>query len=215
MVWNRQKLFLIGTGVILALLLAFLFGVAFGTAWETQEFKTLILPILSTIGSWLAGIGALGAVIVALWLAEEQRQREKESLNLDFSLAIVPGIDNPVLCVTAVAVGNRPSNIHSISFVSPGAGTQMLVVHFLRGSATIPKVLGYGEKATFLFTEGFEKDIASYLKTYAQGKADKLELVVSTTTENFRLIPDKAMKENFEKLAKDAADAPSRQHPSG
>jgi|SRR5690554_333298 len=215
MTWKSQKLSLIGVGIALLCFLTFLVGIAFGASSDLNDFKSVVLPILSTVGNWVAGTGALGAVVVALWLAEKQRQREKEFLNLDFSFVITPTVNKPILAISAVSVGNRPSNINSIALLSPGAGSLMFLANFLPGSSALPKVLGYGEKATFLLEEGFERHIASYLKTYANGSAEKLELKVSTTTENFVLRPDKGIRRELERLVELVDDAPKRQPVQG
>ncbi|WP_136254282.1 hypothetical protein [Onishia niordana] len=215
MPWKGQKLLLIGIAIVLLCAMAFLFGVAFGASSDLNAFKDTILPVLSTVGTWVSGIGALGAVLVALWLAEKQRQRDKESLNIDFDFVIFPWVMNPVLAISAVSVGNRPSNIHSISIYSENAEARMALVRFMEGSAALPTMIGYGEKVAYFCETGFDRHIAAYLKRHADGSAKGLSLTVSTTTENFNFVPSNALKKHFEQLVPEVDAAPSREDENG
>lgn len=215
MSWEKEKLILTTLGIILLCLMLFLLGVAFGTSTNSVEFEKTILPVLSAVGSWVSGVGALGAVLVALWIAEKQRRNEKEELKLAFDFVVTPGQSNAVLMVSAVSVGKRPSEINSIVIYSQGATAQMYITRFLHGSSPIPINLGYGKKAAWLCEEGFEHHIGSYLKSYCNSKASHLKICVSTTTENFIFIPSKEMKKTLESFAKEADPAPERMHENG
>ena len=197
-------------GVLLLCLMLFLLGVAFGTSTSNAEFKGSILPVLSVVGSWVSGIGALGAVLVALWISEKQRRSDKEHLELAFDFVVTQPYKNAVLMISAVSVGKRPSEINSIVIYSQGATAQMYIARFLPGSSAIPINLGYGKKAAWLCEEGFEHNIGSYLKTYCNSKASQLKICVSTTTVNFTLTPSEEMKKTLETFAKEAEPAPER-----
>jgi hypothetical protein len=215
MSWEKEKLFLTTLGILLLCLMLFLLGVAFGTSTSNAEFKETILPVLSAVGSWVSGVGALGAVLVALWIAEKQRINDKESLKLAFDFVVTPEQSNAVLMISAVSVGKRPSEINSILIYSQGATTQMYITSYLHGSSQIPINLGYGKKAQWLCKEKFEHQIGSYLKTYCNSKASHLEICVSTTTENFIFIPSKEMKKTLESFAKETNPAPERMQENG
>jgi hypothetical protein len=210
MSWEKEKLVLTALGVLLLCLMLFLLGVAFGTSTSNAEFKESILPVLSVVGSWVSGIGALGAVLVALWISEKQKRSDKEHLELGFDFVVTQPYTNAVLMVSAVSTGKRPSEINSIAIYSQGATAQMYIARLLPGSSAIPINLGYGKKATWLCEEGFEHHIGSYLKTYCNSKASQLKICVSTTTENFTITPSKEMKKTLESFAKEAKPAPKR-----
>lgn len=208
MSWEKEKLILTALGILLLCLMLFLLGVAVGTSTNSTEFKETILPVLSVVGAWVSGVGALGAVLVALWIAEKQRRNDKEKLEIAFDFVVTPEQTNAVLMISAVSVGKRPSEINSIVFFSQDATTQMYITRFLRGSSRIPTNLGYGKKAIWLCEEGFEHHIASYLKNYCNSNATNLKICISTTTENFIFNPSSAMKKTLEGYAEEVAPMP-------
>lgn len=202
MKWEKQKVILSISGVVLLSLMIFLIGVAFGVSTSGTEFKEMILPVLDVVGSWVSGVGALGAVVVALWLAEVQRKSDKEDLKVSLNFVLVPGVSNPVLMISAVSVGKRPSEVNSIVIYDENASSQMLVIRFLPGSSEIPINIGYGKKASWLCEEGFERHIGSYLKNYCNGTANNMKICISTTTENFIHSPSTEMKKTLESYSK-------------
>lgn len=208
MSWKNEKVILIVLGLILLNAMCFLLGTALGVSIDHGNFTETLLPVLSVIGSWVSGIGALGAVTVALWIAEKQRRSEKEDLELNFGFVLVPGVREAVLMISAVSVGKRPSEINSVSIYGKDATAIMLVARFLNGGSQLPTNLGYGKKATFLCEEGLEIKIGEYLNRCCEGTSKDLKVCVSTTTENFVLIPDKGMKSALDSFAKKSGRAP-------
>lgn len=202
-------------GIILLGMMLFLLGTAFGASTNSSDFKEMLLPVLSVIGSWVSGVGALGAVLVALFIAEKQRRSEKENLKIEFNFVIVPFATEAVLMISAVSVGKQPSEISSVVIYGQGATASMYVSRLLNGSSPIPVNLGYGKKAIFLCEEGFEHHIGSYLNTYCGGKASNLKVCVSTTTENFIFVPDAKMKSALESFAEKSGLAPRRMQTNG
>lgn len=150
MSWERQKFVLLSVSILLLTMLVFLFGVAYGVSSERKQFLDTFIPVFSTVGSWVSGIGALGAIFVALWLAEQQAKKDREHLNLGFNCVLTSVYKDGLLCIEAVSVGQRPSHISSL-FLSGGKGCthQMELVNFSQGSSALPTKLGYGEKAHY------------------------------------------------------------------
>ncbi|MDP9504575.1 hypothetical protein Q7O60_16380 [Pseudomonas protegens] len=215
MAWEKEKFFLAVVGVFLFGMMLFLLGTAFGASTNSGDFKEMLLPVLSVIGSWVSGVGALGAVLVALWIAEKQKRNDKENLKIEFGFVIVPFASEAVLMVSVVAVGKQPSEINSIVIYGEGTTVSMYVSRLLNGSSPIPVNLGYGKKAMFFCEEGFEYHIGSYLNTYCGGKAKNLKICISTTTENFILVPDIKMKSTLESFAEKSGLAPERMQENG
>lgn len=208
MSWEKEKNILLSIAVLLFGVMCFVFGVAFGVSSDSTAFANTILPVLSTVGAWISGIGALGAVTVALWLAEKQRRSEKEHLKIDFGFVIVPNVTGAVLMVSAVSEGKRPSEINSVAIYGKKAKAIMHVARFLPGSSQLPVNLGYGKKATFLCEEGFEYHVGEYINTYCDGSSRDLEVCVSTTTENFIFTPDELMKRALDSSAAKSGKSP-------
>lgn len=201
MSWGYEKNILKILGVLLFGGMCFIFGVALGTSVSSEVFYRTILPVLSAVGAWISGIGSLGAVAVALWLAEKQRRSEKEFLSIDCAFVFVPGVTEAVLMISAVSKGKMPSEINSVSIYGKSAGKIMTITRFLPGSSPLPINLGYGKRAAFLCEEGFEYHIGEYLNKYCSGKSNELEICISTTTENFRFMPNAAMRSALESFA--------------
>jgi ABC-type multidrug transport system permease subunit len=58
--------------------LAFLLGLSFGLGNNQAKFISETVPVLSMLGGWVSGIGALAAVLTTLWLADKQRREDVE-----------------------------------------------------------------------------------------------------------------------------------------
>lgn len=203
MSWDRQKFVLLFTGVLLLLILVFLLGVAYGVSSGRNQFINTLIPVFSAVGSWVSGIGALGAVFVALWLAEQQDKKNREHLNLDFNCVLTSLHEDGLLCIEAVSAGQKPSNISSI-YLSGGKGCTKKIawVEFAQGSTALPSKLGHGEKAYYFLLPGSEKQIGEYIKNHCNGRAKELNILVNTTTEVFALKPNKEMQAMLESHAK-------------
>ncbi|MBU1308522.1 MAG: hypothetical protein KKE30_03185 [Gammaproteobacteria bacterium] len=201
MSWKKEKAILLSMGALLFGLMCFILGIAFGASSDQTEFSGTILPVLSVVGTWVSGLGSLGAVIVALWLAEKQRRAESELLELDLGFFIIPFASEAVLMISAVSKGKRPSEINSVSIYGKTANAKMYLVNFLPCGSQLPVNIGYGKKASFFCEVGFEYQIGEYISTNCNGSAKELELCVSTTTKNFIYSPDASMKKTLEAFA--------------
>lgn len=107
---------------------------------------------LSIIGSWLAGIGSLCAVVVALWLA---RRSEKIDLliNADERLMIGEGqVEHPrYLWIKIVNRGNRNVIINSIGWRLGGKNKKYCIQLVNNAySSSLPIELPFGHEATYL-----------------------------------------------------------------
>lgn len=200
--WEKQKYILIATVAILLMMLAFLLGAAYGVSSDQKQFIETFIPVFSTIGSWVSGIGALGAVFVSLWLSEKQNQKDREKLNLSFRSVITTFHPEALLCIEAVSVGTRPSNISSLVLANKEASHLMALINFAHGSTNLPSKLGYGEKAYYFLLPGAEMQIGKYIKEYCSGSANNVRIYVNTTTEVFTIKIEKEMQKMLESHAK-------------
>lgn len=111
------------------------------------------LQILNTIGTWLAGIGALSAVIVSLYLA---RRDSKVRLRVcaGHRVLVTPGQKGtPEYCSMRVTnVGFRPATITGIGwkvgFFRKKYGIQTVYGH--PASSKLPVKLDYSDEASYL-----------------------------------------------------------------
>lgn len=165
--------------------LFFVLGAAAGASVSYEQFGGLILPLLSTAGSWVAGVGALGAVVVSLWLSDKQRREDVELLKVKPQISIVTGVEGWLISVEIVSAGKRPAVVQSLVIASRDSKMSIHVVNFFHQSRELPAALSYGEKINLILKSGFERDIARYVNEHCGGKSDNLEVRVSTTLSEF------------------------------
>lgn len=165
--------------------LFFVLGAAAGASVSYEQFGGLILPLLSTAGSWVAGVGALGAVVVSLWLSDRQRREDVELLKVKPQLSIVTGIEGWLISVDIISAGRRPAVVQSLVITSKDSKMNLHVVNFFHQSRDLPATLSYGEKISLILSSGFDREIARYVSEHCGGKSDSLEVRVSTTLSEF------------------------------
>ena len=123
--WKHIKLISVAVVVVLIAALSFVIGVSFGVTFEQDSLKDVLIPSLSAMGSWVAGLGALAAVFTSLWLAEQQRKNNSESLKCVFDVFVIQGEPNDALAVNVTSNGNKPSYINSITIHSSNSTVAM------------------------------------------------------------------------------------------
>jgi hypothetical protein len=185
--WKHIKYISVVVGVILIATLTFVLGISFGVTYEKDSFTEIVIPALSAMGSWVAGLGALGAVFTSLWLAEQQRKNSGESLKCVFDVFVIQGEPDDSLGVIVTSNGNKPSNINSITIHSSDSTVAMSIQQFAPSSAALPTYLPYGQQASFLLSSDFKSHINDYVNKHCTGSYKNLVLSVNTTTESFKV----------------------------
>jgi hypothetical protein len=171
--------------VVTAVGLAFMLGVSFGLSNNHDKFISETVPVLSMLGGWVSGIGALAAVLATLWLADKQRRGDVEHLRVSMSMGLV-NPDYPwFIGVQVVADGNRPATVRSLTFTSPHAQHAVHITGFLHFGSQLPVQLSYGEKAEFNLEYGTGKQLKDFVDRYCAGKPNGLKVVVSTNLNSF------------------------------
>ena len=100
----------------------------------------------------------------------------------------MPTISSEVFVgITIVSKGDRPANVQSFSFLGDGADLSMVLPEFNNPSASLPKIMPYGDSAIFILTSGFQDNLADYVKEHMSGDAKKLYLYVSSTTKQNKI----------------------------
>ena len=110
-----------------------------------------LMQILTVLGSWLAGIGSLAAVIVALWLA---RRGTRVRLHSTVGLRVMIGgevVHQECLQVSTTNLGDRPVVISTVAWrIGKGRNARHAIPLFSDGlSDRLPKRLDHGETASF------------------------------------------------------------------
>lgn len=202
MSWEKQKLVLAALCCLTFGILMFCAGVALGLSQDSKKFLDTLVPILSMAGTWVASLGTIAAVIVALWLAEAERRSDVEHINGRFGYVAVPGRMDPILAVSATADGKRPVSLTSISLYSAAAANVYLTpMHLYPEGSSFPKQLVYGENAIFLFERSARDGVLDYISNHCKGSARELQVFVSSTLKQYEVELPRALKDLLEKEA--------------
>lgn len=182
--------------LVLVVGLSFVLGAAVGASSSYEQFEGLILPLLSTAGSWIAGIGALGAVVVSLWLSDKQRREDREGVKINNSVEWNRGYWNFTLSV--VSTGRRPVTVTHCEFRSKKELHSFMFLGMYIKGANLPITLGYGEIAEWTITTEMIPQLARYAEP-----EDLYIKIFSTMDEYSRDISTsmKAVLKNPEKYA--------------
>lgn len=99
-------------GFVTVAILSAALGFAFGVDSTGEDLNQNIIPILSMVGGWVSGIGALFAGVVALWIAENQAKHEHQQdavRCIHHSLAIINDLRGRVHSMRLMLTeGRRP-----------------------------------------------------------------------------------------------------------
>ncbi|KRP59080.1 hypothetical protein [Pseudomonas trivialis] len=172
----------------------FLLGLSFGLSNNRDKFITETVPVLSMLGGWVAGIGALAAVLTTLWLADKQRREDVESLRVSVRSAITnTGEEGWFIALGITSDGKRPVKVTGVSVQSPHARNYLHIHQFWLGSHPLPAAMTYGDSISLHLTPGFDRQINRYVEQYCRGNASGLKFVVSTTLHEFNASIDKNM----------------------
>jgi len=102
------------------------------------------LNILDVIGTWIAAIGTVGAVITSLWLASSNN-KVKLKISANTSFLVIPGVSGYTeVCLINIAnIGTRPIKINNIGWYIGKGKKKIQLIQNINGSTTgtIPKTL--------------------------------------------------------------------------
>lgn len=177
---------LYGCGLLLIAGVFLALGAAIGAANSYDQFRSLVIPLLSMLGSWVAGIGALSAVFVSLWMADRQRREDTENLMVRPGVCLITNENDWFVNVEVVSNGRRPSVVHSLKICSPHSKMFMQIIDFYHQSAQLPARLEYGEGLSFILTQRNKAQIKEYIDEHCDGRNEGLEVVVSTSLSTFK-----------------------------
>lgn len=171
------------------------------------------LQLWSVIGTWLASIGTVSAVITSLWLAYHQ-DRVKLRVVAGHRLIVSRGLqDTPEYCmVKVVNVGSKPAKVVSVGWEAGCFKNKinMIQVFGTPGFDDVPKMLQEGEEANFMVPfhlHGDEEDwIVSLPKKLIEGGKNRiksLKAVVHTSVgQTFKVKVEKGLIKKLEQSLK-------------
>jgi len=151
------------------------------------------IQIWGVIGTWIASVGTLSAVIVSLWLAYHQG-KIKLKVTAGHRLLITPGSKSqPEYCaIKVVNTGDRPANITHVGWETGWFKNKKHIIQIFGtpGFDDVPKVLHEGKEANFMVPlrlNGSDEDwIVRFPKTLVAdegkiGHIKRLKVVVGTS----------------------------------
>jgi hypothetical protein len=159
--------------------------------------------ILSIVGSWLAGIGSLAAVITSLWLARKESRIKLAVTVKHMKVLTQGGKERPdYVNIKVVNLNIRPAKITNIGWE---VGRFKNKVHFLQlfgdsNSDQIPKVLNEGEEGNFMVPFRLRNTDDDWIKRFPKDlllpnpkrKIKTLKTIVYTSVnKKFKVKPDK------------------------
>lgn len=168
------------------------------------------LQLWNVIGTWIASIGTVSAVIVSLWLSYT-----KGKLNLQVQaghrLVVTPGIENmPEYCsIRVVNAGDKPANITHVGwetgwFKNKGYFHQMFGTP---GFDEVPKLIYEGQVANFMVPLRLDNDEEDWIVKFPKSLAGEkgnirrikgVRLVVTTSVgQIFKVRPEKGLIEKL------------------
>lgn len=117
---------------------------------ETTYFglTSIDLSFWSMIGTWLASIGTIAAVITSLYLA---RKNEKVNLLINSNLIFLVGYlreysnDDHYVCIEVTNNGNKPVTIQNIAWKMSKKKSFIVPMNPNPITDTLPKMINYGE----------------------------------------------------------------------
>jgi len=171
--------------------LAFLLGLSFGLGNNHEKFIAETVPVLSMLGGWISGIGALAAVLTTLWLADKQRREDVEHVKVSVNMALAGHNDPWFISIQAVADGKRPATLRALTFTSPHAKHAAHITGFMPFGDQLPIQLSYGEKADFHLEYGTEEMLRNFVNQHCKGNSAGLKAVISTNLNSFTANVDK------------------------
>ena len=109
------------------------------------------MQILDVLGTWVAGLGAFAAAVIALWLA---RRAEKVKLESSVGLRRIvgDGVSQECLVFSVTNIGGRPVNVSSLGWcIGRWKNKRGCIMHPNHLSPNqFPKKIEYGETASFM-----------------------------------------------------------------
>ena len=172
--------------------------------------SSLDIQFWSMIGTWVASVGTVSAVITSLWFAYNQNKIKLRITVRHMQLVSRTEENAPDHCVVKIVnLSNKPAKIESIGW---RAGFWKNKVSFIQmfklpGFDDLPKVLTEGEDATFAVPFRYKGNDEDWIVRFPKSVTEtskfnlySLKLWVHTTQgQTFAVKPDKGLVEQLRK----------------
>jgi hypothetical protein len=163
------------------------------------------LQLWSVIGTWIASIGTVSAVITSLWLANSVNKiKLKVSAGHRILISPLEKNNNSYCYINVVNTGSKPLKIINIGWQAGRFKNkqQMVQIFGLPNSDDVPKMLTEGEEATFLVPFHLHNNEKDWLNSMANMLTEKTNninslkvCVLTSVGQQFIVAADKILKE--------------------
>ncbi|MBV4477871.1 Asp23/Gls24 family envelope stress response protein [Pseudomonas botevensis] len=171
-------------GVIIAFVLGGLFGLTAGINLN-PDATVRFVPNWGSVGDWVSGVGALLAVVVAIWLADTQRKDNAEKLNL--KCAVKPVSDASMifggkdLVVELISSGNRPVRVSGAQIGAKGKEGGWTAHMAGPTGKGFPFTLNYGEHEEIRLSFRDVSDVLEHFNSQHNGNLSNARARVFST----------------------------------
>ncbi len=142
---------------------------------------------LGSVGEWVSGVGALAAVVVAIVLADKQRQENMERIVLKCDLQRFrndgAGSVAKSLVVDAVSSGNRPARLTGAKILDRKGNICWTGHHAGEAGKGFPIELNYGEKTEIWIGAVDVKDVIEHF----DGDFSSAKMIVTSTLASWEI----------------------------
>jgi len=143
------------------------------------------VPNWGSLGDWVAGIGALLAVITTLVMASRS-ERQQDRLKRD-SLAVQQGASSAYISVRFTSLGMYPAKVKSVLILSPeGDAVPLFGYEPERDGPTFPVRLEFKDDVHFQWKLDRMRNLLKAIGRLNCKSVDLIRLEAITTTESFK-----------------------------
>jgi hypothetical protein len=158
------------------------------------------LEVLDVIGTWIAAIGTVGAVITSLWLSYNSNKIKLQIMASSRIIIDSLEVDRPVICnINIVNIGNKAATVNLIGWEIKRGKIKRSFYQSANGTIgdKTPITLLEGNEANIIIEFNGKNPWITQMAKHTQGfRAEDLKVVVGTSTSTFtKNIDDSLVKE--------------------
>ncbi len=177
--------YFVAFGVLIACVVIGLLGFTLGVNLNPDSTTRYVLN-WGSLGDWVAGLGSIIAVGTTIYLAQREREDQKERLSVELiTQPEIPYLGKRLITVQMICSGTRPVKVCEVQVFSRDIGYGTVFLNFASGE--LPVTLSYGESYFVSFHQGTERTIRDFIQQHCNGCSDGLELRVFSTLQMFKI----------------------------
>ncbi|MGE4517392.1 MAG: hypothetical protein AB7D96_11085 [Arcobacteraceae bacterium] len=171
--------------------------------------EVTILNVLDVIGTWIAAIGTVGAVITSLWLSyNSSKAKLKIKVTSRDIISEHNTIEDIVCFIEIFNVGYRTVTISSLGWSITRGKEKKTFIQNTKGSSVdkLPITLKEGEEANIVLSFYKNDWLHNMARNITGFKTDDLYVLVSTSQDIFKAKINKSLVDDINKERKKIAN---------